>query len=71
MVYMAEGTNVGALKEVFRTNAPYSGGRTCGGGGCPAIYETDDGVFLIVGRKLTAEEKMGLSMDAICVRLFK
>jgi hypothetical protein len=29
------------------------------------VYETDQGTYLVVGRRLSAEEKATLSMDAI------
>jgi hypothetical protein len=51
--------------EVHRSYAPYSGGIRCSGGGCPAVYKTDQGTYLVVGRRLSAEEKANLSMDAI------
>lgn len=57
--------NDGVLTEIYRSFAPYSNGMRCGGGACPAVYAKDDGSFLVVGRKLTAEEKASLPMDAI------
>ena len=62
---MSNGTMLNVVKEIHRSHAPYSGGHQCGGGGCPAVYETDQGTYLIVGRRLSAEEKATLSMDAI------
>jgi len=53
------------VREIHKSHAPYSGGVRCGGGGCPAVYETDQGTYLVVGRRLSAEEKAKLSMDAI------
>jgi len=53
------------VREIHKSHAPYSGGHQCGGGGCPAVYETDQGTYLVVGRRLSAEEKATLSMDAI------
>jgi len=54
-----------AQKLVLKTDAPYGNGARCGGGGCPAVYETTVGTYFVVGRRLTAEEKMNLSIDAI------
>jgi hypothetical protein len=65
MVPMNESSMRGVVTEVYRSSAPYSGGLRCGGGGCPAVYETEQGTFFIVGRRLTAEEKAKLPMDAI------
>ena len=50
---------------VQKSDAPYGNGMRCAGGGCPAVYETSVGTYFVVGRKLTAEEKANLSMDAI------
>jgi hypothetical protein len=52
-------------KLVQKSDAPYSNGLRCGGGGCPALYETSVGTYFVVGRRLTAEEKANLSIDAI------
>jgi len=52
-------------KLVHKSDAPYSNGLRCGGGGCPAVYETDQGTFFVVGRRLSAQEKANLAMDAI------
>jgi hypothetical protein len=62
---MNSGVMVQVVREIYKSHAPYSGGIRCGGGGCPAVYETDQGTYLIVGRRLSAEEKAKLSMDAI------
>jgi len=59
------GNSTGVLTEIYRSSAPYSNGLLCGGGACPAVYAKQDGSFLIVGRRLTAEEKASLPMDAI------
>jgi hypothetical protein len=53
------------LRKVFKSDAPYSGGLHCGGGGCPAVYETDQGTYFVVGRRLSKEEKAKLSIDSI------
>lgn len=50
---------------VHVSKAPYSGGIACGGGGCPAVYATPHGTFVVIGRKLSAAEKTGLPMDGI------
>jgi len=52
-------------KLVHKSDAPYGNDVRCGGGGCPAVYETSAGTYLVVGRKLTADEKATLSIDAI------
>jgi len=62
---MNESSIPGIVRQVYRSSAPYSGGLRCGGGGCPAVFETKEGTFLIVGRRLTPEEKAALPMDAI------
>ena len=64
-VAMSNGTMLNVVKEIHRSNAPYSHGRRCVGGGCPAVYETDQGTYLVVGRRLSAEEKAKVSIDAI------
>jgi len=53
------------LRKVYKSDAPYSGGLLCGGGGCPAVYETDQGTYFVVGRRLSATEKAKLSIDSI------
>lgn len=53
------------VKEIHKSDAPYSNGVRCAGGGCPAVYETDQGTYFVVGRRLRAAEKAALSMDAI------
>ena len=62
---MNSGSTLKVVREIHKSHAPYSGGIQCGGGGCPAVYETDQGTYLVVGRRLSAEEKAKLSMDAI------
>jgi hypothetical protein len=62
---MNSGAMVQVVREIHKSHAPYSGGIRCGGGGCPAVYETDQGTYLVVGRRLSTEEKAKLSMDAI------
>jgi len=53
------------VRKVYKSDASYSNGLRCGTGGCPAIYETDQGAYLVVGRRLSAAEKSELSMDSI------
>lgn len=53
------------VRRVHVSHAPYGNGMSCGGGGCPAIFETDKGTFFVVGRRLSGEEKTGLPMDRI------
>lgn len=53
------------VRTVYTSHAPYSYGLRCGGGGCPAVYATDQGSYLVVGRRLSAAEKASLSIDAI------
>jgi len=62
---MNSGSTWKTVREIHKSHAPYSGGHQCGGGGCPAVYETDQGTYLVVGRRLSAEEKASLSMDVI------
>jgi hypothetical protein len=52
-------------KLVYKSDAAYGNGMRCGGGGCPSVYATDVGTYLIVGRRLAAEEKANLAMDSI------
>ena len=52
-------------KLIHRSDEPYSNGVRCGGGGCPAVYKTEGGAFLIVGRRLSDAEKAVLSIDPI------
>ncbi len=53
------------MRKLHQSDAPYSNGVRCATGGCPAVYETDQGTYLVVGRRLNAVEKTGLSMDSI------
>jgi hypothetical protein len=53
------------IGKLYQSNAPYSNGLLCETGGCPAVYETDQGTYLVVGRRLNAAEKAGLSIDSI------
>jgi len=53
------------IREVVTSHAAYSQGRSCGGGGCPAVYRTDEGVYFIIGRRLSRAEKAALPMDPI------
>jgi hypothetical protein len=62
---MNSGSTFKVVREIHKSHAPYSGGIQCGGGGCPAVYETDQGTYLVVGRRLSDAEKANLSMDAI------
>ncbi len=57
--------NPKVTERLVVSHAPYSGGRRCLGGGCPAIFKNDQGTYFVVGRRLSAEEKAGLPMDAI------
>ena len=36
---------VKVVRRVHVSDAPYSNGVHCGGGGCPAVFETDQGTF--------------------------
>ena len=54
-----------AVREVVTSHAAYSRGVRCAGGGCPAVYQREDGAFFIIGRRLADDEKAGLPMDAI------
>lgn len=47
------------------SHAAYGNGQRCVGGGCPAVFTTDQNTFFVVGRRLTAAEKAGLPMDGI------
>jgi hypothetical protein len=62
---MSSGATVQVVREIHKSHAPYSGGHRCVGGGCPAVYETDQGTFLVVGRRLSEKEKAQVSIDAI------
>lgn len=62
---MTASNTVNVVRRVHVSHAPYSHGIRCGGGGCPAVFETDQGTFLIVGRRLSAAEKAALPMDPI------
>lgn len=53
------------IRKLHQSDAPYSNGVRCETGGCPAVYETDQGTYLVVGRRLNTVEKAGLSMDTI------
>ena len=53
------------LTLVRVSHAPYGTGQACDGGGCPAVYETSRGTYVIIGRRLCAEEKAGLPMSEI------
>lgn len=61
---MTENGQVNAVERLFVSSAPYGNGTRCGGGGCPAIYATDKGSFFVVGRRLSEEEKSGVSLDS-------
>jgi hypothetical protein len=54
-----------ATKLIHKSDAAYSNGLRCGGGACPAVYATDQGTFFVVGRRLSAQEKASLAIDAI------
>lgn len=53
------------VKLVHVSHAPYAPGLSCDGGGCPAVYETNRGTYVIIGRRMAASEKDGLPMDGI------
>jgi chloramphenicol 3-O-phosphotransferase len=53
------------LRLVHVSHAAYGNGVACAGGGCPAIYATPQGSYVIIGRRLSTEEKAGLPMDII------
>ena len=57
--------NAPNAKLVYKSEAPYGNGMRCGGGACPAVYETPQGTFFVVGRRLSATEKADLAIDAI------
>ena len=42
------------MKVIDVTPLPFS----CRGGGCPAVYETDRGSYLIIGRKVDFPENL-------------
>ena len=50
---------------VHVSHAPYAPGLTCDGGSCPAVYETNRGTYVIIGRRMTASEKDGLPIAGI------
>jgi hypothetical protein len=53
------------MKLVHVSHAPYGPGQLCDGGGCPAVYETSRGTYVIIGRRLSVGEKEGLPMGSI------
>lgn len=53
------------MKLVHVSHAPYGPGQLCDGGGCPAVYETSRGTYVIIGRRMSVGEKEGLPMDGI------
>jgi len=57
--------NVSSLKLIHVSHAPYGNGQLCDGGNCPALYETKHGTYVIIGRRLSEEEKRDLPMDRI------
>src|SRR5262245_4492301 len=54
-----------ACRELCKSSAPYSNGQRCNGGGCPGVFVSATGMYLVVGRRLSAAEKSGLAMDAV------
>lgn len=52
-------------RRLTTSTAPYRHAIICQTGGCPAVYESEYGTYLVVGRRLNAIEKAGLSMDSI------
>ena len=53
------------MKLIHVSHAPYSRKLQCDGGGCPAVYETSRGTYVIIGRRMSASEKEGLPMAGI------
>ena len=53
------------MRLIHVSHAPYGPGQQCDGGGCPAVYETSRGTYVIIGRRMSASEKEGLPMDGI------
>ena len=53
------------MKVVHVSHAPYAPGHSCDGGSCPAVYETNRGTYVIIGRRMKAEEKEGLPIAGI------
>lgn len=53
------------IRRVHVSDAAYSNGMRCGGGSCPAVFETDKGTFFVVGRRLSADERAQLPIDPI------
>lgn len=62
---MATTNNTAPLKLIHVSHAPYGTGQSCDGGGCPAVYETSRGTYVIIGRRMSAAEKRELPMDGI------
>jgi len=62
---MGRSNGVKVVRRVHVSDSPYGNGMRCGGGGCPAVFETEQGTFLIVGRRLSPGEKAELPMDRI------
>jgi hypothetical protein len=62
---MSRFRGVKVVRRVHVSDSPYGNGMRCGGGGCPAVFETDKGTFLVVGRRLSSGEKAELPMDRI------
>ena len=53
------------MKLIHVSHTPYGPGQSCDGGGCPAVYETSRGTYVIIGRRMSKGEKEGLPMDGI------
>ena len=53
------------MKLVHVSHAAYGPQLACNGGSCPAVYETSRGTYVIIGRRMSAEEKAELPMDCI------
>lgn len=53
------------LTLVHVSHAPYGPGLRCDGGSCPALYETNRGTYVIIGKRMSMAEKEGLPMDGI------
>lgn len=50
------------IARLIHVHRGASAGNACNGGSCPSVYETTDGTYVIIGRRMSAEEKAGLPM---------
>ena len=53
------------MRLIHVSHAPYGTRQRCDGGGCPAVYETSRGTYVIIGRRMSASDYEGLRMDGI------